>query len=76
MMDEELAAPQLPKLSKKEREQKNKEPIQIVKKDFKAGDIAILKNTQQKGTIKEINGNKVSVLVGNFVITTKLAEIE
>ena len=76
LMDTELAAPELPKLSKKEKAQQLKQAVPTIKKDFKVGDIAILKNTQQKGTIKEIKGNKVSVLVGNFVITTKLVEIE
>ncbi|MEO9534403.1 MAG: DNA mismatch repair protein MutS [Crocinitomicaceae bacterium] len=76
LMDEELKAPNLPKVKKSKKEQIASTPIKETKKDFKAGDMATLKSTGQKGNIKEINGNKVSVLVGNFVITTKLSEIE
>jgi UDP-N-acetyl-D-mannosaminuronate dehydrogenase len=75
LMEKELKAPELPKSKtpKKEVEQK---AAPKVKRVFKEGDVAILKSSQQKGTIEEINGNKVSLLVGNFIITTKLSELE
>ena len=76
LMDEELKAPNLPKVKKSEKTKIEAARKKEVKKDFKVGDRAILKSTGQKGNIKEISGNKVSVLVGNFVITTKLSEIE
>jgi DNA mismatch repair protein MutS2 len=76
LMDQELSAPELPNISKKDRKNETEHNKPTIKKDFKVGDVTILKNTQQRGTIKEIKGNRVSVLVGNFVITTKLTEIE
>lgn len=75
LMDQELSAPDLPKLKKGSRPEK-KESIRVVQKGFKVGDIATLKSSSQKGTIKEIKGKKVVVLIGNFTITTKLVDIE
>jgi len=76
LMDKHLKAPDLPKLGKgQQKSEKINTEVKVVK-NFKVGDIAMLKSTNQRGTIKEIKGNKVVVLVGNFVITTKLSEIE
>ncbi len=77
LMDKQLKAPDLPKLAKGQLEDATKRSApKVVVKNFKVGDIAVLKSTNQRGTIKEIKGNKVVVLVGNFVITTKLSEVE
>jgi DNA mismatch repair protein MutS2 len=75
LMEKELKAPELPKSKtpKKEVEQK---AAPKVKRVFKEGDVATLKSSQQKGTIEEISGTKVSLLVGNFIITTKISELE
>lgn len=74
LMEKELQAPELPK--KQTGKKINQSPPKVVKRTVKVGDIATLKSTQQKGVVQEIKGTKVVLLVGNFMITTKLAELE
>lgn len=78
LMDKEIKAPELPKnkvvgTTKSIEKEASPKPQQ---KDFKIGDFAQLKSTGQRGTISEIKGTKVTLEIGNFVITTKLSEIQ
>jgi len=76
LMEQEIKAPDLPKSKQKKGKEKQEvvaEPAQ--QKVFKVGDFAQLKSTGQRGTITDISGNKATLEVGNFLITTKLSEL-
>lgn len=78
-----LVSPDLPTISKAdqekaaalEKEVKDKK-VEAVKKALKIGAKINLKNQQAAGTILEINGKKITVQVGNFILKTTTAEIE
>lgn len=50
--------------------------VKKIPKKPEVGDTVKLKNQSSKGVIQEIKGNKIMVLIGNFMITTKASEIE
>ncbi|MFD1550810.1 DNA mismatch repair protein MutS [Putridiphycobacter roseus] len=51
------------------------EPVKVVKK-WKVGDQVKLKQQNKTGVIQEINGKKIKVMIGNFIFSTQLSEIE
>ena len=72
----------LPDLGKPVQKTKNKtdetvsKPIVVKpKKALKVGDKIKLKHQNKEGIIQEINGNKIKVLMGNFIISTSLSEL-
>ena len=73
-----LTPPKFPKKTVKEKlkVQNNSEEIKPIKKDFKVGDKVKLKSNGSVAVIKSINDKKIEILVGNFVIKTKLSEIK
>ena len=77
LMEREIKAPELPKSKQPKSHQKKQiEEVQVKAKIFKIGDLAQLKSTGQRGTIVDVNGNKATLEVGNFLITTKLSELD
>jgi DNA mismatch repair protein MutS2 len=76
LMEQEIKAPDLPKSKQKKGKEKQNVIVEPKKqKVFKVGDFAQLKSTGQRGTITDISGNKATLEVGNFLITTKLSEL-
>jgi dsDNA-specific endonuclease/ATPase MutS2 len=75
-------APALPKIKEPVAQPKvkgaikKKEVVKPVPKKLQVGDTVKLKNQSTMGTIQEIKGSKIYVMLGNFMITTQLSEIE
>ncbi len=82
VLDEKLKAPKLPesKLEKKEIEkieQESKKAKEASKpKAIQVGDTVRFKNQSKTGKVIEVNGKKVSVIIGNFTFKTTLNELE
>jgi DNA mismatch repair protein MutS2 len=72
-----LTPPKFPKQTNQEKlkVQNNSEELKPIKKDFKVGDRVRLKNNGNVAVIESISGKKIEILVGNFVVKTKLSEI-
>lgn len=79
-LNQGLKLPKLPPTVKKSEKTIVKEAIAIQKeikiKKLKTGDMVKLKNHSGGAVVQEINGNKIKVLVGNFIISTSITEIE
>ncbi len=72
-----ITLPDLPKIKKKKSTEKPIIPLpEKPQKEYKVGDLVKIKNQTSKGTIEEIKGKKITVLIGNFRFTTQLSEIE
>jgi DNA mismatch repair protein MutS2 len=75
VVEKELKLPELPK--SKEGNETLTKPIvkKIDPKSLKVGDTILLKTHDKKVKITEIKGNKLTVLMGNFLVKTNLDEI-
>jgi DNA mismatch repair protein MutS2 len=80
VFDKKLKLPDLPKVKKspeqleKIAEVKKEEDKKTAAKKLKVGDSITLKNHSRKGIIQELQGDKLFVMVGNFMVTTTLNE--
>ena len=63
-------------LTQKEIEEEKQKLAEAFKKNLKIGAKIKLKNQQMLGTLMEIDGNKLTVQLGNFTVKTKMSEIE
>ena len=63
-------------LTQKEIEEEKQKLADAFKKNLKIGAKIKLKNQQVLGTLLEIDGNKLTVQLGNFTVKTKMSEIE
>ncbi len=63
-------------LTQKDLEEEKQKLVEAFKKNLKIGAKIKLKNQQMLGTLMEIDGNKLTVQLGNFTVKTKLSEIE
>ena len=73
-LNHKLKLPDLPKTNssaKVEVEEKRVTP-----KKVKIGDHVKLKHQSKTGVVQSIDGKKIKVLMGNFVISTNLSELE
>jgi len=77
-----LASPELPKTNKnksvtdKERPKENKEVANKLKKDLVVGSKIKLKNQKSEGILLDMEGRKLTVQLGNFIVKTSLSEVE
>lgn len=82
VLNKKLDTPELPKASKiakkpavKQAEEKKKEEEEL-KKVLVIGNKIKLKNQKTQGILKEIEGKKLTVQLGNFIIKTSVSEVE
>ena len=77
-----LASPELPKTNKnksvtdKEISKENKEVANKIKKDLVVGCKIKLKNQKSEGILLDMEGRKLTVQLGNFIVKTSLSEVE
>ncbi len=59
-----------------ERPKENKEVANKLKKDLVVGSKIKLKNQKSEGILLDMEGRKLTVQLGNFIVKTSLSEVE
>lgn len=74
-LNHKLKLPDLP-VVKESMKALIKDKVKVIKKNARVGETVKLKHQSKTGVVQSIDGKKIKVLMGNFVILTTLEELE